>query len=195
MYAAGTTLSRRLGAAQCLKELGVHLSGDEVFASLEFLLAQGFLDTDPDVSTSMMAAGVAVIGAADAVKAEAILPIMEKYLENPNDRGLSEEQYDHVRLGAVVCIGATAQHLDPSNPKVVSIVKTLLEVLMTPSEVVQRSVSDRLPPLVKSLLGINKEFVEETVAALLETCLTGETYGDRRGAAYGLSGCVKGLGL
>ena len=195
MYAAGTTLSRRLGAAQCLKELGVHLSGDEVFASLEFLLAQGFLDTDPDVRTSMMAAGVAVIGAADAVKAEAILPIMEKYLENPKDRGLSEEQYDHVRLGAVVCIGATAQHLDPSNPKVVSIVKTLLEVLMTPSEVVQRSVSDRLPPLVKSLLGINKEFVEETVAALLETCLTGETYGDRRGAAYGLSGCVKGLGL
>ena len=195
MYASRATLSRRLGAAQCLNELGDHLSGDDVFASLEFLLAHGFLDVDADVRTSMMAAGVAIIACAGAGKAEAILPIMEKYLENPKDRGLSEEQYDHVRLGAVVCIGATAQHLDPSSPKVVSIVKTLLDVLMTPSEVVQRSVSDRLPPLIKSLLAINKAFIEETVATLLETCLTGETYGDRRGAAYGLSGCVKGLGL
>ncbi len=195
MYAAGTTLSRRLGTAECLNELGIHLNGEDVFASLEFLLAHGFLDNDADVRTSMMAAGVAVIGGSGAEQAESILPIMERYLENPKDRGLSEEQYDYVRLGAVVCIGATAQHLDPSNPKVVSIVKTLLEVLMTPSEVVQRSVSDRLPPLIKSLMAINKTFIEETVADLIKTCLGGETYGDRRGAAYGLSGCVKGLGL
>ena len=195
MYAAGTTLSRRLGAAECLNQLGIYLTGDNVFAGLEFLLAHGFLDNDADVRTSMMAAGVAVIGGSGAEHAESILPIMERYLENPKDRGLSEEQYDYVRLGAVVCIGATAQHLDPSNPKVVSIVNTLLDVLMTPSEVVQRSVSDRLPPLVKSLMAINKSFIEETVAGLLKTCLGGETYGDRRGAAYGLSGCVKGLGL
>ena len=195
MYAAGTALPRRLGTAECLKELGIHLAGEDVFASLEFLLAQGFLDKDADVRTSMMAAGVAVIGGSGAEQAELILPIMERYLENPKDRGLSEEQYDYVRLGAVVCIGATAQHLDPSNPKVVSIVNTLLDVLMTPSEVVQRSVSDRLPPLIKSLMAINKTFIEETVAGLLKTCLGGETYGDRRGAAYGLSGCVKGLGL
>jgi HEAT repeat protein len=94
-----------------------------------------------------------------------------------------------------VCIGASAQHMDPSNPKVVSIIQTLLDVLMTPSELVQRSVSDRLPPLIKSLLPINKSFIEETVSSLLETSIGGATYGDRRGAAYGLSGCVKGLGL
>jgi HEAT repeat protein len=195
LYSTGTTLSRRLGAAECLIELGSNLDGDIVFSCLEFLLAHGFLDPDPEVRSSMMAAGVAVIGGAGSEQAESILPIMEKYLENPKDRGLSEEQYDHVRLGAVVCIGATAQHMDPSNPKVLSIVNTLLEVLMTPSEVVQRSVSDRLPPLIKSLMAINKPFIEETVSNLLQTCLEGEKYGDRRGAAYGLSGCVKGLGL
>lgn len=195
LYRKDGNINQRLGTADCLSELSASMSKEDVFVGLEFLLSNGFLDSSPEVRESMMAAGIAIVDSAGSEMAEKILPIMEKYLDNPTDQGLSEEEYDNVRLGAVVCIGALGQHMDPSSPKVVSIVKTLLDILLTPSELVQKSVSDRLPPLIKCLLAINKGFIEETVSNLLGKCLTGETYGDRRGAAYGLSGCVKGLGL
>jgi hypothetical protein len=70
----------------------------------------------------------------------------------------------------------------------------LIEVLTTPSEAVQRSVSDCLPPLMQALQS-DTVFVEKTVKALLDRALHGASYGDRRGAAFGLAGAVKGLGL
>ena len=186
----------RLGVADCLISIAESLSREDVLSSLDFLLSTGFLDSDNSVRTRMTLAGVSVIAAIEDESAESLLPIFEKYLEKKTaGDGLSEQDYDNVRLGAVVCIGATAEHLDPSNPKVISIVTTLVDVLRTPSESVQRSVSDRLAPLLKSLAGSNKDFVEGTVSGLLKTCLGGESYADRRGAAYGISGAVKGLGL
>eukprot|EP00889_Picochlorum_renovo_P003930 jgi/Picre1/30960/NNA_006319.t1 len=195
LYSRNTLISKRIGAAEALSALGPALGKSETFASLEFLLSSGFLDPDAGVRDLMMAAGVSIIDAAGESSAEAILPVFEKYLDKPTDDSLSESEYDNVRLGSVVCIAAAAQHLDPENPKVVSIVEILLDVLRTPSESVQKSVSDRLPPLIKSLGKTNKSYVEDTVSKLLHNCLEGETYGDRRGGAYGLSGCVKGLGL
>jgi hypothetical protein len=73
-------------------------------------------------------------------------------------------------------------------------VDTLVEVLRTPSESVQRSVSDCLPPLMQALAG-DAAFAERVVGSLLERALKGASYGDRRGAAFGLAGAVKGLGL
>lgn len=74
------------------------------------------------------------------------------------------------------------------------IVGTLIEVLRTPSESVQRSVSDCLPPLMKALQ-TDDEFVGKIVRDLLDETMHGKAYGDRRGAAFGLAGVVKGLGL
>ena len=71
---------------------------------------------------------------------------------------------------------------------------TLLEVLTTPSESVQRGVSDCLPALMKALSG-DSAFVTATVETLLDRALRGAKYGDRRGAAFGLAGAVRGLGL
>lgn len=195
LYSSNAIICKRIGAAEALSELGPALGKNETFASLEFLLSAGFLDPDASVRELMMAAGVSIIDAAGESSAESILPVFEMYLDNPTDKSLSESEYDNVRLGSVVCIAAAAQHLDPENPKIVSIVEILLDVLRTPSESVQKSVSDRLPPLIKSLAKTNKPYVEDTVSKLLHNCLEGETYGDRRGGAYGLSGCVKGLGL
>jgi len=195
-YSREGAIFARLGVADCLISISESLSQKDVLLSIDFLLSTGFLDGDSNVRTRMTSAGVSVIGAMEDESAESLLPIFEKYLERKTaGGGLTEQDYDHVRLGAVVCIGATAQHLDPNNPKVISIVTTLVEVLRTPSESVQRSVSDRLAPLLKSLAGSNKDFVEGMVSDLLKTCLGGESYADRRGAAYGLSGAVKGLGL
>jgi hypothetical protein len=86
LYSRNASLSQRLGAADCLRELANSLSGDDIVKSLEFMLSDGFLDPDSEVRSSMMAAGVAVMGAASAEMAERILPIMEKYLEKPHGK-------------------------------------------------------------------------------------------------------------
>jgi hypothetical protein len=50
----------------------------------------------------------------------------------------------------VIFTGALAKHLSKDDPKVHSVVEKLLDVLNTPSEAVQRAVSDCLSPLMVS---------------------------------------------
>jgi rhamnogalacturonyl hydrolase YesR len=75
--------------------------------------------------------------------------------------------------------------------KVSVILERLLEVLNTPSEAVQRAVSDCLPPLMK----FQQENAEVLVTKLLDKLMKSDKYGERRGAAFGLAGVVKGLGI
>jgi hypothetical protein len=58
-----------------------------------------------------------------------------------------------------------------------SIVETLLEVLTTPSEAVQRSVSGCLPPLMGGLAA-DAEYIASLVQRLL-AMLSADRYGDR----------------
>lgn len=82
------------------------------------------------------------------------------------------------------------------SPQRRSIIGLLLDVLSTPSEAVQRAVSNCLPRLVQPLAG-DKEYVQGLLDRLLEELRAGGPggYGLRRGAAYGVSGVVKGLGI
>lgn len=56
-------------------------------------------------------------------------------------------------------LGTIARHLPPSDPKRASALDLLLGVLGTPSESVQRSVSNCLPPLVAPLAA-NAEYTQ-----------------------------------
>lgn len=191
------SLDARIGTANALCALAPHVPLELLPRVLEFLVGHGLADREEVVRVEMVLAGVSVVDAhADNhAAAAAMLPLFEGALEKgPQGSVLSEAEYDNVRCGAVVYLGTLAAHLDPSNPKVKSVVETLTEVLATPSETVQRAVSDRLPPLLQAL-SKDTEFVKTTVASLLEKCLRGVHYGDRRGAAYGLAGVVKGLGI
>lgn len=67
----------------------------------------------------------------------------------------------------------------------------MVEALKTPSEVVQAAVSDCIPALVKRM----KSEVPDLVARLYDLLIHGKKYAERRGAAYGLAGVVKGRGL
>jgi hypothetical protein len=196
---AAAPRAARLGAAAALAALAPALPPPAAAAALEFLLGAGLADPAPDVRAAMVAAGVAVVDAAGAGGAGALLPALEARLDRAAAgaaaAALSEAEYDGVRQGVVVLLGALAAHLDPAEPKVRSIVATLLEALATPSEPVQRAAAGRLGPLLKALAPGDAPFVAATVAALLDRALRGESYGARRGAAFGLAGAVKGLGL
>ena len=67
----------------------------------------------------------------------------------------------------------------------------LLSNLDTPSQPVQEAIAGCLPPLAS----VVKPEAESVLSKLLEKLLESSSYSQRRGAAYGLAGLVKGLGI
>ncbi|KAL3667889.1 hypothetical protein V7S43_006770 [Phytophthora oleae] len=99
--------------------------------------------------------------------------------------------YDHQREGVVVCLGSLAKHMAPTDPKVSSIVDSLIEALDIPSESVQRSVALCLSPLMGAVKDRSTSILDDLLKRVTEC----ETFGERMGAAYGVSAVVKGLGI
>ena len=150
-------------------------------------------DVDAGVRSATVETGRLMIDAHGAEHTQQLLAVYEAYFDRGGSRGnLSEEAEDHVRQGVIVFLGALAVHLDKEDEKVRAILTRLLEVLSTPSEAVQRSVADCLPPLMKKL---SAEEQQALVDALLQQLTTSHAYADRRGAAFGLAGAVKGIGM
>ncbi|RWW32082.1 hypothetical protein GW17_00003263 [Ensete ventricosum] len=108
------------------------------------------LSADPnvDVRTRMINAGIRIIDKHGKENVLLLFPIFDSYLnKKPNNLYFKQD-----------------------DPKVHTVVEKLLDVLNTPSEAVQRAVSDCLSPLMAS-----------------------KQYGERRGAAFGLAGVAKGF--
>ncbi|KAK2076339.1 hypothetical protein QBZ16_000864 [Prototheca wickerhamii] len=142
-------------------------------------------------------AGAAVVDAHGARGADRALPLFEAALADPGagaGRKLAEQDRDHVRQGVIVLLGTLARHLPAESGKVRDIVASLLGALDTPSEAVQRRSAGCLPPLVQHLSG-DRAYVEGMAKDLLKKCLGARQYAERRGAAFGLAGVVKGLGI
>ena len=83
------------------------------------------------------------------------------------------------------------EHLEKDDPKVRPIIGKLINALATHSQQVQEAVANCLPPLTPSI----KDEAPKLVGELLHTLLNTENFGERKGAAYGLAGLVKGLGI
>ncbi|KAG6736243.1 hypothetical protein POTOM_061029 [Populus tomentosa] len=143
--------------------------------------------TSIDVRGRMINAGIIIIDKHGRDNVSLLFPIFENYL---NKKASDEEKYDLVREGAVIFTGALAKHLAKDDPEVHAVVK-LLDVLNTPSEAVQRAVSFCLSPLMQS----KKDDAPALVSRFLDQLMNSDKYGERRGAAFGLAGVVKGYGI
>lgn len=115
-----------------------------------------------------------------------MLPIIENYLDRPAPSQLPAHISDQVREAVVIFLGTLARHLAADDPKVRTVIDRLLEVLKTPAESVQKAVGQCLGSLLKNITEETQK--EKYVSLLLERLLKGSSYGDRRGAAYGLAG-------
>ena len=89
-------------------------------------------------------------------------------------------------------LGSLAGHLEKDDPRARRVLARLVDVLSTPSEAVQRSVADCLPSLAQVL---DEDERRALVESLLAQVTHGAGYAERRGAAFGLAGAVKGMGI
>jgi HEAT repeat protein len=161
---------------------------------LRFAISEGMCDSAYDVRGAALSAGTSLVNGYAEYAAE-LITIFEAFLESGAADSMAastEAARDAQREGVVVLLGAAASHLHEEDPKVMATMEILMATLNTPSEPVQRAVSQCLPRLVKSLgAGNCRSHVEELVARTV----SGDTMAVRRGGAFGLGGFVKGLGL
>ncbi|XP_019193916.1 PREDICTED: eIF-2-alpha kinase activator GCN1 isoform X14 [Ipomoea nil] len=174
-----------LNAVKCVPALAGHSIPENIEVATSIWLA---LHADPnvDVRGRMINAGILIIDKHGNDNVSLLFPIFENYL---NKKASDEEKYDLVREGVVIFTGALAKHLAKDDPKVHAVVEKLLDVLNTPSEAVQRAVSSCLSPLMQS----KQEDAPALVSRLLDKLMKSDKYGERRGAAFGLGGVVKGF--
>lgn len=104
---------------------------------------------------------------------------------------LNNEVSDRITESVIVLLGRLAGHLQVDDSRTSIVIDRLLVALKTPSEAVQVAISECLPPLIKN----SKEESSKIIEQLFAETLHSSKYAERRGAAYGLAGSVKGCGI
>ncbi|XP_033829216.1 eIF-2-alpha kinase activator GCN1 [Periophthalmus magnuspinnatus] len=177
----------RCGIALALNKLSEYLDESQITPLFLFFVPDALNDRHADVRRCMLDAALSALNTHGKDNVSSLLPVFEEFLKNaPQDAS-----YDSVRQSVVILMGSLAKHLDKNDPKVKPIMAKLITALSTPSQQVQESVASCLPPLVPAI----KEDAAGIVRNLLQLLLESDKYAERKGAAYGLAGLVKGLGI
>jgi len=177
----------RSGIALALAKIAPFYSPFMVNQAASFFIPTGLGDRNEVVRKDMLDAAVVTIDLHGKETVTELLPVFEEFLDKAPDNS----SYDCVRQSVVILMGSLARHLERDDPKVRPIIGKLVSALATPSQQVQEAVAKCLPPLVPSI----KDEAPKLVNELLDTLLDTENFGERKGAAYGLAGLVKGLGI
>ncbi|KAI8814624.1 armadillo-type protein [Cladochytrium replicatum] len=161
-----------------------------------FIEEEALADRSELVRDAMLNAGLSLIKAQGKHVAKDLFGVFDSYLERPAQ---ASETHDRIRESVVILLGTSAQHLAATDSTIPQVVSKLVQTLKTPSEPVQIAVSDCLPPLIKIMKDAGGEsgdrYAQDLVKELLCQLFTSPKYGERRGAAYGLAGVVKGRGI
>lgn len=177
----------RRGVAIALCQIAQFFSLQSVDRVMQFMVASGLRDRDEIVHKEMLAAALAVVDLHGKETTENLLPVFERFL----DKAPKTSTYDNVRQAVVILMGSLARNLDKDDERIRPIVKRLLDALSTPSQQVQEAVANCLPHLMPFV----KDDANQMVKKLMQQLVKSEKYGERRGAAYGIAGIVKGLGI
>ncbi|KAG7814872.1 hypothetical protein KL924_001286 [Ogataea haglerorum] len=180
----------RSGVALALKYLAPQFTDTrEVEQVFRFLIDERALgDKNAAVRQEMQDAGMRIIDAHGAALLEPLIPVFEAGLA-AKDEGTATQ--DRIKQSIIILYGHLARHLDAKDPRVIEIVSRLLRALDTPSEDVQFAVAECIAPLVSATRAKLSGYFDELFGKLFD----GASLAQRRGAAYGIAGLVKGAGL
>ncbi|KAI6029055.1 armadillo-type protein [Pisolithus microcarpus] len=179
----------RVAIASIFEQLAPFFPDTEVEGFICFLIKNEALgDRSSEVRRGMLQAGTAVVDHHGSARLAGLLTTFEVHLAAPSP---ASETSDQIKEAVVILFGRAARHLVASDPRIQGIVDRLVEALKTPAEQVQVAVSDCLVPLVR-LMG---DRLDTFVGHLFDELYSAPKYAARRGAAYGLAGTIKGLGI
>jgi len=170
-----------------LKELSILLSDDMVIQLVNFFVSTSLDDKNSVVRQYMLKAAVATVTTHGKNNVDRLMNIFEKFLR----KATSSESFDNVRLGVIVCMGNLAIHLEIDDPKLKPITNRLIEALSTPSQEVQEAVASSLSPLMPLV----KDDASTILKKLINRLFNSASFGERKGAAHGIAGVIKGLGI
>ncbi|XP_050338070.1 eIF-2-alpha kinase activator GCN1 [Bactrocera neohumeralis] len=177
----------RRGISISISQVSKFFDVDDVNEIMQFMVAQGFRDRNETVHKEMLASALCIVDCHGKETIVNLLPVFEDFL----DKAPKSQSYDNVRQAVVILMGSLARHLETDDTRIEPIVRRLISALSTPSQQVQEAVANCLPHLVSSV----KEKAPEIIKKLLQQLIKSDKYGERRGAAYGIAGIVKGLGI
>lgn len=177
----------RRGVAIAITQIAQFLSIDDINNLMQFMVSNGLGDREEIVHKEMLAAALKIVDLHGKETIVSLLPVFEEFL----DKAPKSQSYDNIRQAVVILMGSLARHLEKDDKRIDPIVKRLITALSTPSQQVQEAVSNCLPHLMPSV----KEEVPAMIKKLLHSLAKSDKYGERRGAAYGIAGIVKGLGI
>ncbi len=179
----------RTGIAFALTYLAQCVPGNDqsILPLFSFFVHQALNDRNQIVQNKMLEAAIECLNYHGKSSIHILLPLFENFLQDTP----KVAAYDSVRQNVVILMGTLAKHLDKDDERVAPIIGKLIQSLQTPSQQVQEAVANCLPPLMASI----KTQVPTYVDQLINLLLTAPTYGERRGAAYGLAGMLKGIGM
>jgi hypothetical protein len=166
----------------------VHLAPAESIQTLiEFFIPEALSDRNALVQSQMLEAAIKFVQSHGQQNVDPILTALQTFLDSaPNTA-----ETDGVRRSIIVLMGNLARHMEKDDERVKPIVAKLIESLSTPSQMVQEAVANCLPALVPSFRDEAGIVVKDLMKILFES----NVYGQRKGAAYGIAGLVKGLGI
>lgn len=180
----------RSGIAITLKYVADLFTEKDLIAEfIHFIINDKALgDQESIVSEEFKEAAIAIIDAHGAGSVETLIPVFETALSAKRGTDKSDET---IRENVVVLYGTLARHLSSDDPRLSTIVDRLVKTLETPSERVQKAISEVLSPLVHLFKPKVGAYIEKLFKSLFES----QTIPRRRGAAYGIAGLVKGYGI
>ena len=178
----------RVAIGQTFEHLTPSFMQPEVEPFFVFLIKEEALgDREAGVRRAMLDAGTAVIDLHGASSLPGLISMFETQLSTAS----ITETHDQIQEAVVILFGRLGRHLDPSDSRMPALVERLVEALQTPAEQVQIAVADCLAPLVNKMTSPIQQLVDRLLMDLAEA----PKYAARRGAAYGLAGVIKGVGI
>lgn len=177
----------RRGVAITISQIAQFFDLETVESVMQFMVSTGLRDREEIVHKEMLAASLAIVDLHGKECVATLLPVFEEFL----DKAPNNSDFDNIRMAVVILMGSLARHLDKDDKRIQPIMQRLLSALATPSQQVQEAVANCIPHLIPSL----KDQAPAIVKKLMNQLVKSDKYGERRGAAYGIAGLVKGLGI
>ena len=174
----------RLGIAETLKRIIKFVPEDKLEVMFDFFLKTGLDDTNDDVRTGVLNAAQEALDKFGQNNCRQLLDRLQDYMDNESGSVV-------VKQSVVILMGSLAKHMMDDQAKIKPIVSKLMESLTEPSPLVQEAVANCLPKLVDAI----RDDCPALISKLLTLLLSTDDSCERRGAAFGVAGLVKGLGI